>query len=82
MVTKLVGVKQFRQNISSYYRQSLKNNWRFIILNRNQPIFEVRPINDKKITLEKLAANVAKAREDYKQGRIYSLKNICREFGV
>ncbi len=82
MVTKLIGVKQFRQNISSYYRQSVKNNWRFIILNRNQPIFEVRPISDKKITLEKLAADVAKARQNYKQGRVYSLDSICREFGV
>jgi len=82
METKIVGVKQFRQNIGSYYHQSIKNNWRFIVFNRNKPIFEVRPINDKKDTLEKLTADVAKAREDYKHGRTHTIKSICREFGI
>lgn len=61
MVTKLIGVKEFRQNISAYYKKSLKNNWQYIILNRNEPMFEVRPIK-KGTTLEKLHANIAKAR--------------------
>jgi hypothetical protein len=82
MVTKLIGVREFRQNIASYYRKSIKNDWRFLIMNRNQPIFEVRPISRKNATLEKLYADIAKAREDYKQGRVYSLDEVCRRLGI
>lgn len=82
MVTKLVGVKEFRQNIAAYYKKSIKNNWRFLVMNRNRPIFEVRPISGKDITLEKLQADIAKARDDYKQGRFYSLEEVCRRLGI
>ena len=51
-------------------------------MNRNQPIFEVRPISRKNATLEKLYADVAKAREDYRQGRVYSLDEVCRRLGI
>ena len=81
MVTKLLGVKEFRQNIASYYKKSIKNNWQYVILNRNEPIFEVRPIK-KDATLEKLHADIAKAREDYKAGRVYSLEEVNRKFGL
>lgn len=76
MVTKLIGVKKFRQNIASYYRQSLKNNWRFVILNRNEPIFEVRPIDPRRATLEKLTAQIARAEEGYKVGRVHTSRQV------
>lgn len=60
MVTKLLGVKEFRQNISAYYKKSLKNNWQYIILNRNEPIFEVRPI--KKTPLWKNYTRISRKR--------------------
>ncbi len=82
MVTKLVGVKEFRQNIATFYKQAIKNDWRFIILNRNKPIFEVKPLNEKEAILEKLAVDVAEAREDFKRGRFYSLEEVKRDFGL
>ncbi|MBI4427312.1 MAG: hypothetical protein HY569_02420 [Candidatus Magasanikbacteria bacterium] len=82
MVTKLIGVREFRQNIASYYRKSIRNDWRFLIMNRNQPIFEVRPIRGKNATLEKLYADIAKAREDYKQGRYYTAEEMRKQLGI
>lgn len=82
MVTKLVGVREFRQNIASYYRKSIKNDWRFLIMNRNQPIFEVRPISRKDATLEKLYADIAEAREDYKQGRFFTAEEVRKRLGI
>ena len=82
MVTKLVGVREFRQNIASYYRKSIKNDWRFLIMNRNQPIFEVRPISGKNVTLEKLYADITKARDDYKQGRYYTAEEVRKQLGI
>lgn len=82
MVTKLVGVKEFRQNIATYYKKSIKNNWCFLIMNRNKPIFEVRPVSHKDITLEKLQADIAQAREDYKQGRYYTAEEVRKHLGI
>ena len=82
MTTKLIGVKQFRQNIATLYKQATKNNWRFIVLNRNQPIFKVEPLSKKDAILEKLAAEIAEAREDVKKGRLYSFEEVCKELGL
>lgn len=82
MVTKLIGIKEFRQNITSYHKLSLKNNWRFVILNRNEPIFEVTPVRPKNASLEQLIADVAEAREDYKKGRYYTSNQVRKNLGL
>ena len=82
MTTKLIGVKQFRQNIATLYKQATKNNWRFIVLNRNVPIFKVEPLSKKDAILEKLAADITEAREDVKKGRVYDFEDVCQEIGL
>lgn len=46
MTTKLIGIKDFRQNMNKYYEAAKTNNWQYIILKRNQPIFSVTPLSD------------------------------------
>lgn len=82
MITKLIGVREFRQNIASLYKKANKNNWRFIVLNRNKPIFKVEPLSKKDATIEKLAMDIAEAREDVKKGRVYDFEKICKELGL
>ncbi len=82
MITKLIGVREFRQNISSLYEKAKKNNWRFVVLNRNQPIFKVEPLSKKDAIVEKLAIDVAEAREDIKKGRVYDFEDVCKELGL
>ncbi len=82
MVTKLIGVKEFRQNIASYHKLSLKHNWRFVILNRNEPIFEVTPVRPKNASLEKLAADIAAGEADYAAGRVYTPKQVREMLGI
>jgi antitoxin (DNA-binding transcriptional repressor) of toxin-antitoxin stability system len=82
MVTKLVGVKEFRQNIADFHKQAVKNGWRFIVLNRNRPIFDVRPLDKKEAVLEKLVFDVADARSDYKAGRVYTTSQVRRALGL
>ena len=82
MITKLIGVREFRQNIASLYEKANKNNWRFIVLNRNVPIFKVEPLSKKDATLEKLAMDIAEAREDVKKGRVYTAEQIRRDLGL
>lgn len=82
MTTKLIGVREFRQNIAALYVKAKKNNWRFVVLNRNQPIFMVEPLSKKDTVVEKLAADIAEARKEVKEGKIYDFEVICKKAGL
>ncbi|MFH2105594.1 MAG: hypothetical protein ABII72_05170 [Parcubacteria group bacterium] len=82
MTTKLIGVREFRQNISALYVKAKKNNWRFVVLNRNQPIFMVEPLSKKDTIVEKLAVDIAEARRGVKEGKIYDFEVVCKETGL
>lgn len=82
MTTQFVGIKDFRQNISTYMKKAKKMKIRFIILKKNIPVLEVKPLDEKMITLEKLAAEISEARDDIKHGHVYSQKQIMKEFGL
>ncbi len=78
----MIGVREFRQNIASLYEKAKKNNLRYVVLNRNQPIFTVSPIKKKDAIIEKLAYDVEVAREDVKKGRVYAFEDVCDELGL
>lgn len=82
MTTQFLGLKEFRQNLSTYTKNAKIKNIRFIILKKNIPVLEVKPIDEKHFTLEKLAAEIAKARKQVKQGKVYTQEQIMKEFGL
>ena len=82
MTTKFIGVREFRQNISSLYKNAAKKNIRYIVLNKNRPVFEVKPIGKKEAVLESLMASVAAAEADIKAGRVYSWEQVKKELGL
>ncbi len=82
MTTKLIGVKEFRQNLSELYKKARKNNWQYVVLNRNQPIFRVEPLNEKEAVLEKLMGEIQEARADVKAGRVYTAEQVRKELGL
>ncbi len=82
MTTKFIGVKEFRQNIANIAKSSKKNNQRIVILSRNTPILEVRPLSNKDFTLESLALGIQQGLDDAKAGRIYSQAQIESMLGL
>ena len=82
MTTKFIGMKDFRQHIAGYTKDARVHNIRFIILKKNVPVFEVKPIDEKEFTLEKLAEEIKTAREEVKKGKVYSQQEIMEEFGL
>ncbi len=82
MTTQFIGIKEFRQNISTLTKNARKQGTRFIVLNKNRPMLDVRPISDEDATLEQLAHDVARAREDVREGRVYSLAEIKKDLGL
>ncbi len=79
MTTKTIGIKEFRANISDVVTKAQKGNVRYIIMNRNRPLFEVRPFKTD-ATIDSLLNDIIEARNDIKKGNIYSQEDILKEF--
>ena len=79
MITKLIGIREFRQNISGFTQKAQKGDTRFIVMNRNTPLFELKPFLQEE-GLESIFADIIEAKEDIKKGRVYSEKDILAEF--
>ncbi len=82
MTTKFIGVREFRQNISELYKTAQKKNIKYIVLNKNKPVFEVRSISEKESSLEQLLMITKEARLDKKLGRVYSLESLEKDLGI
>ena len=82
MTTKFIGMKEFRQNLASCTEEAKKKNVRFIVLKKNVPVLEVKALDEKEFTFEKLAAEIAEAREQVKRGEVYSQEEIMKELGI
>lgn len=82
MTTKFIGVKELRQNMAKITKEASKKNQRLIVLRKNEPIFELRPLSKKDATLEKLALDIQEGLEDAKAGRVYSHEEIKSHFGL
>lgn len=77
MTTKFVSIKEFRQNIATYANlaRDNANTERIIVMNRNTPIFELKPFAQD-TTLEKLVGDIQNARDDITHGRVYSHEEV------
>lgn len=82
MTTKFIGVREFRQNISDLYKTAQKKQFRYIVLNKNKPVFEVRPLSEKDSSLECLLAATREARADFKSGHTHSLESLEQKLGI
>jgi PHD/YefM family antitoxin component YafN of YafNO toxin-antitoxin module len=82
MTTKLIGIKEFRQNVTKLYKQAQTKNIQYVVLNRNQPIFKVSPLSEKDTIIEKLALDVEEARNDIKNGKVFDFETVCNELGL
>lgn len=82
MTTRLVGLKDFRQNLSSYTKTAQQKNIRYVVLKKNIPVLEIKPIKFADAWFERLAADVVEARQQVKDGKVYTQDQIMQEFGL
>jgi hypothetical protein len=80
MPTKFIGIKDFRQNMAEYAKLARAKTARFVVMNRNVPMFEVAPFNEK-TTLETFFSEIEEARTDVREGRIHSQEEVLKKFG-
>ena len=82
MTTKLIGLKKFRQNMAKYSDEARRKKHRLIILKKNEPIFELKPLSKKDAAMERLLADIKEAQEDVKNGDVYSQEEMEKLFGL
>lgn len=82
MTTRFIGMKQLRQNMAKISRDAHKKNERLIILRKNEPIFELRPLSEKDSLIESFRREIAEAEADVKAGRVYSQEEIEKKLGL
>jgi hypothetical protein len=81
MNTKFIGVKDFRQNISDYAKRARNNNTRFIVMNRNKPLFEIKPFAEDEY-LDSFVSSMIKAEADVAAGRVISHEALVKKLGL
>lgn len=55
---------------------------RLIVLRKNEPIFELRPLSRKDALLEGFLLSIREAEEDIKAGRVYRQEEVEKMFGL
>lgn len=79
MTTKFIGIKEFRQHIAEYAKKAQQKKARYIIMNRNKPLFEIAPF-DEDVYLESFVAGMKEAEADMRAGRVHTEEEILAEF--
>ena len=82
MVTRFVGTKQLRQDMAKITKEAQKNNERIIVMRKNQPIFELRPLSADESFIESFRQDIEMARKQAKKGEVHSQDDILRELGL
>ena len=79
MTTKIIGIKEFRADISNFAKKAKKGDVRYIVMNRNTPLFELKPFADNE-GLESIFNEIQAAKSDIKKGNVYTQEDILAEF--
>lgn len=82
MNTTFVGVKELRQNMAKTAERARKKNERIIVLRKNKPIFELRPLSDEDALVESFRRDIEEAREDVRTGRTYTHDEMKDRLGL
>ncbi|MBT3864599.1 hypothetical protein HOE49_04315 [Candidatus Peregrinibacteria bacterium] len=82
MTTKIIGIKDFRQNITNIWREARDKNIRYIVMYHTTPIFEVNPIDEEEMILDNLVGDIKEARSQVKKGETYSETEVYKKLGI
>ncbi|MEY3783887.1 MAG: hypothetical protein RLZZ230_209 [Candidatus Parcubacteria bacterium] len=81
MNTKFIGIKDFRQNIAEYAKKAQTQKARYVVMNRNKPLFEITPFEEDE-NYDSLYNAVMKAKADVAEGNYSTQEEVMKKFGV
>ena len=82
MTTSFIGLKELRQTLTAVANTAHKQKHRYIVMRKNKPIFELRPLSGKDATFEALAKDLEEAEEDIRSGRVHTPQEVERLLGL
>ena len=82
MTTKAIGIKKFRENITSLWKEASKKKIRYIVLYHSKPILEVNPIDEDEMILDNLISDIEEAKEQVKKGATYTEEETYKKLGL
>jgi hypothetical protein len=68
MTTKVIGIKEFRNNINSLWEEACKKQIRYVVMRHSVPIWEVNPIDEDALILEKFGDEILAAEKRIDNG--------------
>ena len=75
MTTKFIGIKDFRQNMAEYAKLARAKTARYVVMNRNVPMFEVTPFDEDE-NLDYLFDKVMAAKAEADAGNVYTHEEV------
>lgn len=82
MITQVIGIKEFRKNLTSIWKEAQEQNKRFIVMNHSKPVLEVNPVSDDVLLYEELKKDTETARNQIKKGDTLSHNEVIKSLGL
>ncbi|MBI2097807.1 MAG: type II toxin-antitoxin system Phd/YefM family antitoxin [Candidatus Vogelbacteria bacterium] len=82
MAIKFIGIKELRQNMAKISSAARKRRERLIVLRKNEPLFELRPLSDQNALIETFRRDMEEAHADVRAGRLYTQKEARQMLGL
>jgi antitoxin (DNA-binding transcriptional repressor) of toxin-antitoxin stability system len=82
METHFIGTKELRQNMAKVVRNTKGKNQRFIVMRKNKPVFELRPLSTNDMLVESFRKDIEEARSDKKSNNTYSQEEVEKILGL
>jgi PHD/YefM family antitoxin component YafN of YafNO toxin-antitoxin module len=81
MNTKFIGVKEFRQNMAQYAKQAQKKQVRYVVMNRNKPLFEISAFDEDE-NYDSMYEALMLAKADVAAGNFLTNEQVIKKFKV
>lgn len=81
MTTRLIGIKEFRRNLSKLSKEAHRKNICFVVMHHSVPIFKVEPLAEDDLIDELIIRNhekeIRKGLQQMKRGQTFTPKEVA-----
>lgn len=82
MTTRFIGLKELRQNMAKVTEEASRKRQRVIVLKKNAPLFELKPLIGEELALAEFDRSIEAARQSVRKGKTYSTAQIRDLLGL
>jgi len=76
MTTRTIGIKAFRENMTKLHKKGKKEKICFIVMNHQEPVWRVEPIDEDQLILEKYGDQLERGLRDARAGKTFTSEEV------